>query len=214
MLVVTDRASSRALEVFECLVDLGVDSVAFSPFVRGEDNVASDRYRRFLLDFYEAWLAHDGYSMQVRNFDVGAALALGRDAGICEYDGTCGRHPTLDVDGKVYACDFLTGQPSWCLGSLVDSSLDTMLRGERLRTLRHMHHVAPEACSGCSISGACSGGCPVRRRPATLGRDVFCDTHLALSSRVASSLQMAGVTSPPPLSGCACVVLAPPQVSD
>ncbi|MDH7569987.1 MAG: anaerobic sulfatase maturase, partial [Armatimonadota bacterium] len=106
ILCVVNRVNAQhPVEVYRFFRDEGVRFIQFIPIVErlsphsrevSEATVPGDDYGRFLCGVYNEWVRHDVGQVYVQLFEVAFSTWLGRGAGLCVYEPTCGLGMALE----------------------------------------------------------------------------------------------------------------------
>lgn len=174
--------AARPLDVYRFLRDeAGARFVQFIPVIERDDgiglpqgrggpgragpgrSVSGSQYGRFLMDIFDEWVARDVGEVFVQIFDAALAAWLGRPAGLCVFEETCGRAMALEHNGDVYACDHFVDRRHK-LGNIRETHL-AVLAGSRSqrRFGRIKRDELPGSCGTCDVRFVCNGGCPKNR---------------------------------------------------
>ena len=163
--------AAHPLEVYRFLRDeAGAAFVQFIPVVeRLGEGRASDRsvtgvaYGDFLCGVFDEWVRRDVGRVFVQAFDVALAAWLGRPAGLCVHEETCGDALALEHNGDLYACDHFV-EPAHRLGNIRDTDLATLVASRAQRAFgAAKRDTLPAYCRSCAVRFACHGGCPKDR---------------------------------------------------
>jgi radical SAM protein with 4Fe4S-binding SPASM domain len=111
-----------------------------------------------MIGIFDAWVENDDPSYYVRHIDNWLHLFFDLPPESCEYKGDCSRLLTVEWNGDVYPCDFFVDR-AHRLGSVLDQTLEQMLRGQTFRAFVKEAGRAPGVCKGCEWFGYCRGGC-------------------------------------------------------
>lgn len=111
-----------------------------------------------LVDTYKQriWDSSDLYpfGLYQHNLQPGTRVVFGCSA-------PYGHTPVVDVNGKVYPCIYLVGQPRFYLGNIMEKNFPKQQVLNRLMNFLHVDRL--EDCQGCAWRYLCGGGCAVWR---------------------------------------------------
>lgn len=165
------------LEVYRFLRDkAGARFIQFIPIVeRANDtgyqqgntvtprSVTAGQYGDFLVTIFDEWVRQDVGRVFVQIFDVSLAAWLGRPAGLCIFEKTCGTALALEHNGDLYACDHYV-EPGYKLGNIREIPLVELVGLEQQRQFgRAKLDTLPRYCQTCEVRFVCNGGCPKNR---------------------------------------------------
>ncbi len=179
--VVHAANAGRGGEIYRFLKRIGVRHMQFIPLVERVDeegrevgpgstrqwpmsalSVPPEGYGTFLCAVFDEWSRGDVGKVFVQSFDVLLALHLGLPSPLCVFAETCGQGLVLEHDGSLFACDHYV-YPDYRLGSIRDTPLDSLARGEAQQAFAAAKAELPEDCRECPELGLCHGGCPKHR---------------------------------------------------
>lgn len=189
--VVTDFSADYARDVYLHLAELGVKHVSFLPcYVLGKDGspvsptIAPGRFGHFMMEVFDIYLSNFDYP-KVREFEQVFRLYTDVGVNVCNYNGTCHKFICVDANGTVFSCDTSPASAEFEFGSISDSSLESVLRGElRKKAIERTDEVHSD-CRTCSFWGGCHGGCPNQRPD---GKYYFCIDRKTVYSHIESHL--------------------------
>ena len=130
-----------------------------------EDSVEPEAYGRFLCRVWDRWRSRDVGRVFVTTFEAALNQMVGRPAGICVHEPTCGHAVSVEADGEVCACDRFPGD-RYGLGNLLTTPLEELLERNRPFGMHKAEGLA-QACRDCPHLGLCWGGCPRDRHDGT-----------------------------------------------
>ena len=190
--------AAHPLRVYEYLRDeVGARFMQFIPVVEPDPSgsapvtdrtVTAAAYGRFLCEIFDHWVRRDVGSVFVQIFDVALAAWVGRPAGLCVFEETCGRALALEHNGDVYACDHYV-DPGHRLGNLLRTELPVLAGSPGQRAFgRSKKDALPRYCRECEVRFACNGGCPKNRISAApdgeSGLNWLCEGYRAFFNHV------------------------------
>jgi uncharacterized protein len=167
------------LAVYRFLRDtVGAQFIQFIPIVELENETGSaeqkeaaissrsitgEQYGRFLIAIFDEWLSRDVGRVFVQMFDVALNAWLGRPAGLCVFERTCGRGLALEHNGDIYSCDHFV-DPKYKLGNIRETHMVKLAGSEKQRQFAlAKRDTLPRYCRECPVLFACNGGCPKDR---------------------------------------------------
>jgi len=183
VLCVVHRHNSRhPLDVYRFFKEREVKFIQFIPLVErlsplgapcvaratvGKDvsgaTVLPDDYGRFLCAVYDEWVKFDVGRIYVQIFESAFSSLLGKGAGLCLFEPTCGRAMALEHNGDVYSCDHFVF-PEYRLGNILDESLSEIAQNPfQLNFGADKRKTLPSACLRCPVLSLCNGECPKNR---------------------------------------------------
>ncbi|NNF26520.1 MAG: anaerobic sulfatase maturase [Gemmatimonadetes bacterium] len=156
--------------------DVGAAFVQFIPIVErarsgiatgvgavSERSVSGRAYGEFLMAIFDEWVRRDVGRVFVQLFDVALSAWVGRPAGLCVFEETCGRALALEHNGDLYACDHFV-DPEHRVGNVLRTELPVLVGSPGQRAFgRAKKEGLPRYCRECEVRFVCNGGCPKNR---------------------------------------------------
>lgn len=126
-------------------------------------SVTGRQYGDFLITIFDEWVRCDVGQVYIQLFDVALAAWLGRPAGLCVFEPTCGAALALEHNGDLYACDHFV-EPRFLLGNLLQTPLvDLVSSPSQVQFGLNKQALLPRYCRQCPVRFVCQGGCPKNR---------------------------------------------------
>ncbi|HEX3000435.1 MAG TPA: SPASM domain-containing protein, partial [Armatimonadota bacterium] len=95
--------------------------------------------------------------------EVAFSAWLGRGAGLCVFEPTCGRGMALEHNGDLYSCDHYVF-PEYRLGNLNEKPLVELVESPFQQQFgRDKREKLPRQCRECEVLFLCNGECPKNR---------------------------------------------------
>lgn len=143
--------------------------------------VSKEEWSKYMERYIDLWLEKDDPDVIIREIEYFFAGAMERQAGSCEFNGTCFRYFCLEWDGRIYPCDRLSGRDDCLFGDLSKQSLREILTGEKRQeyaeTVSKIHH----DCESCEWLPACHNGCSAYRSAGKVdGKYIHCEARKAI----------------------------------
>jgi pyrroloquinoline quinone biosynthesis protein E len=192
--VLTSKNAAWLDDLARFLVDLGIDALRISPFTPPYPRRLCAE--RLVTDANVGALVRSLRSRFAGAIDISAGSGAVADAAS---ERTCGGASVCEIgvraldvlpDGSVTRCHYLPGVAQMTVGSLRESSLLDIWRGEKLRGLVRPTRAeyAETHCSGCGAFEACNsrGRCYVSAlagADTAFAPDDFCTASVAAASR-------------------------------
>jgi len=191
--VVNRRNSTRPLEVYNFLKEIGSRFVQFIPLVERvsagravqlgmtfalaptagrplecetpvtEWSVLPDDFGQFLSAIFDEWIQKDVGRIAVQMFEIAVGRELGKGPGLCYFAETCGNAIVVEHNGDVYSCDHYV-YPEYRIGNVMDHSLAEIVNNpQQLQFGTDKRDTLPAYCRNCEVRFACNGDCPKHR---------------------------------------------------
>lgn len=169
--------AGHPLKVYRFLRDeVGARFIQFIPIVERDNqtgyqegslvtsrSVTGEQYGRFLIAIFDEWVRRDVGRIFVQLFEVALGVWLGRPAGLCIFEETCGQAMALEHNGDLYTCDHFV-EPGHKLGNFQEISLIELVNSEQQRQFGLAKRDGlPRYCRECEVRFICNGGCPKDR---------------------------------------------------
>ena len=87
-----------------------------------EWSVDPEAYGQFLTKIFQRWVREDVGTIFVQQFEAALANEIGRPAGVCVWNATCGQALAVEHNGDLYSCDHYVF-PEYQLGNVVEIPL-------------------------------------------------------------------------------------------
>lgn len=174
LFVVTDRMlETGAAAVWDYILELGLSDVDFiaarppiegvhgrqSPTVKPQFTHMAD-WCDFMRDLFDLWWASDA-TVSIRTFESIMSRIIGATPEVCLLSGSClGSVFAIEPDGMVTACDLFAGSEGFSYGHIRDLDFDTLLRTDRMRSIRTWNEHRLSGLRDCEFFEDCQGGCP------------------------------------------------------
>lgn len=118
----------------------------------------------FLAAYYDYWRERGDSRVKVRELRAIENRVRLVDPGICKLGGPClGDYFLVEPDGEIAHCDLFKGDPSYTLGSIVESSFAELRRSPALQRLKAEDARQRLEMSACPEFATCQGWCPHER---------------------------------------------------
>jgi uncharacterized protein len=99
----------------------------------------------------------------IQTFEVAFSAWMGRGAGLCVFEPTCGTALALEHNGDLYSCDHYV-YPEYYLGNLMEQPLVELVDSTFQREFGTSKRDAlPRVCRECEVRFLCNGCCPKNR---------------------------------------------------
>lgn len=164
--------SQHPLEVYRFFRGEGVQFIQFIPIVErlsessaevSEASVRPEDYGHFLCAIYDEWVRHDVGKIYVQIFEVAFSIWLGRGAGLCVFEPTCGQAMALEHNGDLYSCDHYVF-PEYFLGNIHEKPLVELVgQSFQQKFGADKRDALPYYCRRCEVRFLCHGECPKNR---------------------------------------------------
>lgn len=187
LVLVNERNVSQAKELYNFFVERGMRYLQFIPCIEKDPitkqaadfSIKPEEYGKFLCDLFDAWMGDGMPSTYIRLFDALLMDYAGVGQPLCQFQERCGSYVVVEYNGDIYACDFFV-EPEWCLGNLMEISLEQILRSDRYKEFSERKSWHTQACQQCRWLSICHGACPKHRT--VLGNSVehpsyFCPAY-------------------------------------
>jgi uncharacterized protein len=164
-IITTDKLShAQDIYGFFCAHNLGFKTNP--PFLHGQAyknrelvGISVAEYTAFIIDLFDLWYAKKPQIMVENLFDLIAIVLKGAGAGSCMNSNCSEKHITITPDGDCYTCGRTTGNPAFCYGNIMRTSISDMVDSKTLRYLINRVPDNIEVCSNCNLRQACFSGC-------------------------------------------------------
>jgi uncharacterized protein len=200
LVVVTKNSLAYQDDIFRFFVDHGILNFDFLPhaeIVSGTNkwhplSVTVSEFTDFMLKIMKLWLREDNPNVHIRKLEDLLGALLGASPSTCIFSGNCYRYLTIQPNGDIYPCDHFVGEKNLRIGNLSDSSLYSMLHGEKYQEFGRLVLQSPAECQICPWHSICNAGCSYRRY--MIGRDFdmlpyFCNTWKTLLKRLSGYVE-------------------------
>lgn len=174
LFVVTGEMRQAGADViWEYILELGltdVDFIAARPPIEGPHGRQSPTvspqftsmkdWSYFMRDLFDLWWGSD-VAVSIRTFESIMSRVIGATPEVCLLSGTClGSVFAVEPDGTVTACDVFAGSQGFDYGNLRDLDFDSIVRTDRMRSIRTWNEHRLEGLRDCEFFEDCQGGCP------------------------------------------------------
>ncbi len=175
-------------EVFDFLVDLGMQYIQFIPCVEvdpstgqiADFSVTPQQYGDFLCRIFDRWLALGPTKLSVRDFDSILNYCVSGQHSICTFGRQCSQYIVIEHTGDVFPCDFFV-EPQWRLGNIFETPIEKLAAGSLKRQFGRKKQNLANKCLICRHLAVCRGGCMKDRAPFdrdNFGREsYFCQSY-------------------------------------
>jgi uncharacterized protein len=199
---------SHPLDVYRFFRDeVGARFIQFIPIVQRVNNtgyqegehvskrsVSGRDYGAFLVAIFDEWVRRDVGRVFIQIFDVALARWLGRPAGLCVFDETCGTALVMEHNGDLYACDHFV-EPRHKLGNIQETPLAELVASpQQLDFGSQKKEGLPGECLRCDVRFVCNGGCPKNRLLRTSdgedGLNILCEGYQLFFRQIDRPMRM------------------------
>lgn len=151
-------------------------------------SVTGKQYGEFLISIFDEWVRHDVGQVFVQLFDIALGVWMGRRAGLCIFEETCGTALAMEHNGDLYSCDHFV-EPRYKLGNMRQLPMLDMVRSPQQRQFGEAkRETLPRYCRECSVRFMCNGGCPKDRILTTpdgeMGLNYLCEGYKAFFTHI------------------------------
>ena len=169
LIMITSHSASRADEIYDFLLELGVRFMQFIPCVEEDREtgelapftVAPEAHGEFLCRIFDRW-AERSPQTYIRMFDDLVHQHVYGISPTCIFQERCGSYFVVEHNGDLYACDFFV-EPQWRLGNLMETPLTELVRGPLLERFGPRKSAHGPVCRECEWVSLCHGACPRHR---------------------------------------------------
>lgn len=182
-------------EVFRHLVELGFQSISYSPVFDspcGEHpSITQEEWYGYIREVFHEWCALDDPDIVVRELDEVIAWISGKAAPCCTSLGTCAHWFVVDHDGSIYPCEKLGRSTHY--GNILINDFGDVVSGQLHREFVWIEEQKPEKCQNCEFLKICNNGCRQMRtldgsfNP--LGLYAFCEQRLGLFREIKATFE-------------------------
>ncbi|MBF9018301.1 MULTISPECIES: anaerobic sulfatase maturase [unclassified Oceanispirochaeta] len=187
---VNGKNSKEPLEVYNFLMESGVEYIQFIPIVeRAADaksielgftlstppskdqqninltdwSVESSAYGDFLIAIFNQWVKNDVGSVFVMNFEWAFSSAIKGVSGICQFAQKCGNAGIVEHNGDIYSCDHYV-YPEYKLGNIISDDPKVLFQSDQQTKFgNNKYDGLSKECRDCPVLTLCYGGCPKHR---------------------------------------------------
>jgi len=120
-------------------------------------------YGEFLCRIFQRWVREDVGQIHIQQFEAALANELGRSAGVCVWNATCGQSLALEHTGDLYSCDHYVF-PEFHLGNIMEQGLIELAQSKTQHQfgLDKLEGLT-RTCRECDVLYLCHGECPKHR---------------------------------------------------
>jgi len=182
-LTVVNRGNqNQAMEIYDFLKSIGSKYWQFIPAVertRPDGSLVAPRemdhlqltgwsvepeaYGQFLTQIFQRWVREDVGSIFVQQFEAALANEMGRPAGVCVWNATCGQALVVEHNGDLFSCDHYVF-PEYRLGNVLEIPLLDLVHMPAQRKFgSDKRETLPQICQECKVLYLCHGECPKHR---------------------------------------------------
>jgi uncharacterized protein len=196
---------ARAQEVFNYIVDQGIDDVSILPLYPDYANCLTgckaiiprpDEMIGFATTIFDAWIARlkRGERLSVPTFQVWVWNLLAANAGYLVNNSCCGVGESMlfvSRDGRVYPCGPFSYEPEMDMGDIHSLKLTDFTDSDVHSWFLARHPAEIEECRDCALQAVCRSGCPAnayRESRSLTRKDPFCDYWKGVISHVLAAL--------------------------
>lgn len=158
--VITKENIKQLPEIAEMLYSKGVKNLLLKPYVGSirDLSVDSSTYVEAMIPLLDLWLEKDDCAWVIEPL-CSFQKALGDDwNGIgCGLINNCGDFLTIEYDGKVTCCDFVSQR--FIFGDIHEQDIKDILNGPAYQQFVIRAGRRPEKCLKCQWQYLCGGGC-------------------------------------------------------
>jgi len=128
-----------------------------------EWSVEAERYGQFLTTIFKRWVREDVGNIFVQQFEAALANEMGRPAGVCVWNATCGQALAVEHNGDLYSCDHYVF-PEYQLGNIMEMPLlDLVHSPDQQKFGIDKQDGLTQTCLDCDVLHLCHGECPKHR---------------------------------------------------
>ncbi|NQT62419.1 MAG: anaerobic sulfatase maturase [Candidatus Marinimicrobia bacterium] len=128
-----------------------------------EWSVDPESYGQFLNQIFQRWVREDVGTIYVQQFEAALANEMGRPAGVCVWNATCGQALAVEHNGDLYSCDHYVF-PEYRLGNILEIPLlDLVHSSDQQNFGADKRDGLPQICNECEVLYLCHGECPKHR---------------------------------------------------
>lgn len=118
------------------------------------------RYASFMCEIYRLWIEHDDPAFKIRELESKLNTLVGGVPTTCVDNGPCvGRVFGVDSNGTIAHCDKFFHDDDFCFGNLAETTIDDIVRSEKLARAQEIEANARQQCASCDWFSICRGGC-------------------------------------------------------
>ncbi|MBC8375097.1 MAG: anaerobic sulfatase maturase [FCB group bacterium] len=131
--------------------------------ILAEWSVDPDSYGQFLNQIFQRWIREDVGNIYVQQFEAALANEMGRPAGVCVWNATCGQALAVEHNGDLYSCDHYVF-PEYRLGNVLEIPLLELVHSPDQQNFgADKRDGLPQICKECEVLYLCHGECPKHR---------------------------------------------------
>ncbi|GBU09986.1 AslA-specific sulfatase-maturating enzyme [Gammaproteobacteria bacterium] len=189
--VVHDGVADQALEIYDHLVEIGVQFIQFQPLMlegsaKNTFCLSEHNWGKFLSGIYKHWLHknHVG-KIFIMNIEQGLAQYFTHISPNCVHASQCGTNLTLETKGQLYACDHLMDTKHY-LGEYGHEPLSQFVNKSAAHDFGIQKSKRPE-CQICPVKMMCQGGCPAHLN--LHNKNQLCGGYLEFFSLILDSVK-------------------------
>lgn len=128
-----------------------------------EWSVEPTAYGRFLTQIFDRWIREDVGNIYIQHFEAALANLMGRTAGVCVWNATCGQALAVEHDGDLYSCDHYVF-PEYNLGNVLKTPIPELVASEaQIAFGLDKLDGLTKTCKECEVLDLCHGECPKHR---------------------------------------------------
>lgn len=182
-LTVVNRGNQdQVMEIYEFLKSIGSKYWQFIPAVERtrpdgtlaaphetdtvemtEWSVDPEAYGQFLIKIFQRWVREDVGTLFVQQFEAALANEMGKPAGVCVWNATCGQALAVEHNGDCYPCDHYVFS-EYCLGNVIEIPLlDLAYSPDLLEFGAAKQDNLAQICRDCEVLYLCHGECRKHR---------------------------------------------------
>jgi len=126
-------------------------------------SVEPEAYGQFLSTIFNCWVREDVGNIFVQQFEAALANEMGRPAGVCVWNATCGQALAVEHNGDLYSCDHYVF-PEYHLGNILELPLLDLVHSKDQQNFgTDKQNGLPQICKDCEVLYLCHGECPKHR---------------------------------------------------
>ncbi len=128
-----------------------------------EWSVEAEPYGQFLTQIFQRWIREDVGNIFVQQFEAALANEMGKPAGVCVWNETCGNALAMEHNGDLYSCDHYVF-PEYQLGNILETPLLDLVHSKKQQAFGiDKQSGLPQICKDCEVLYLCHGECPKHR---------------------------------------------------
>jgi uncharacterized protein len=170
--LLNNRNVEHPEEIFDFLLNLGVDYMQFIPCVELDEqtnevtnfSITAQQYGEFLCRLFDKWYEHGPTKVSIRDFDSILNYCLTGKHTICTFGRKCADYIVIEHQGDAFPCDFFV-ESKWKLGNIFETPIDQLAFSNRKKEFAEKKENLANKCLVCRHLSICRGGCMKDRAP-------------------------------------------------